>query len=62
MKSVITEDFRRRFAELPVAIQQQARAAYRIFRVNPGYPGLRFHTVTVKRSGKTFHSVSIGIH
>lgn len=30
--------------------------------MNPHYPGLRYHKVTVKRSGKTLHSVSIGIH
>jgi hypothetical protein len=38
------------------------RAAYHIFKVNPAYPGLRFHKVTVKRSGKELWSVSIGIH
>jgi hypothetical protein len=47
---------------IPSAIQQQARAAYRVFETNPQYPGLRFHTVTVKRTKKTLYSVSIGIH
>lgn len=62
MKSTITEDFRVRFAELPEAIQKQARAAYRIFRDNPSYPGLRFHKVTVSRTRRVLYSVSIGIH
>lgn len=62
MKSTITEDFRDRFAHLPKTIQEQAREAYRTFKVNPSYPGLRFHKVTVKRTGRELSSVSIGIH
>lgn len=62
MRSVVTQDFRERLAQLPAAIQQQACAAYRVFKVNPTHPGLRFHKVTVKRSGRTLWSVSIGIH
>lgn len=62
MKSVVTEDFRERLAQLPPAIQRQARAAYRVFKVNPNHPGLRFHKVMVKRGGKALWSVSIGIH
>lgn len=62
MKSIITKDFRDRFDLLPLAIQRQARAAYRVFKANPSHPGLRFHRVTIKGSNKTLHSVSIGIH
>ena len=62
MKSVVTDDFQARFAQLPVNIQQQARDAYKIFKVTPSYPGLRYHQVTSKKSGKVLQSVSIGIH
>jgi len=62
MRSAVTEDFRTLLYALPPTIQQQARDAYRIFKVNPAYPGLRYHRVTVKKSGKELHSVSIGIH
>lgn len=62
MKSKITEDFRTLFAGLPTAIQKQARAAYQLFKENPSHPGLRFHKVTVGKSGRELYSVSIGIH
>jgi len=52
MKSVVTDDFLARFGKLPQAIQQQARDAYRVFKTNPSYPGLRYHQVTIKKSKK----------
>ncbi len=33
------------FASLPMSIQRQARAAYRLFRENPSHPGLHFKKV-----------------
>lgn len=50
------------FRDLPRDIQLQARDAYRTFQANPGYPGLRYHMVNVKKGGRALHSVSIGIH
>ena len=45
MKSQTTERFRSAFADLPAAIQHQAREAYHLFQANPGHPGLRFRQV-----------------
>ena len=45
MKSRTTGEFRRRFANLPPQVQQQARTAYRQFQQDPSYPGLRFKKV-----------------
>jgi hypothetical protein len=42
MISRTSADFRRDFALLPPAVQKQARFAYRMFRVNPQHPSLRF--------------------
>jgi hypothetical protein len=33
------------FAELPEPVQEQTRKAYRQFKQNPNYPGLRFEKV-----------------
>lgn len=45
MNSRTTERFRQLFAALPANVQRQAREAYRLFRQNPGHPGLRFKQV-----------------
>ena len=45
MKSRTTEKFRQAFAKLPAQVQEQARAAYRQFKKNPGHPSLRFKKV-----------------
>lgn len=45
MTSHTTERFRRAFAELPEAIRQQAREAYRRFQRDPFHPSLRFKKV-----------------
>ena len=45
MKSHVTRRFRDLFAELPDHVQRQARQAYRLFRDNPGHPGLHFKQV-----------------
>jgi plasmid maintenance system killer protein len=42
MISHTTADFRRDFAILPVSIQKQARAAYRLFVNAPKHPSLKF--------------------
>jgi hypothetical protein len=56
----VTATFRKRFGELPAAIQVQARADYRVLQRDPTHPGLRFHQVS--RGKDTLYSVSIGIH
>lgn len=45
MNSRITHSFRKAFEALPPDIQQRARAAYKLWRVNPSLPGLRFKRV-----------------
>jgi len=46
------------FADLPVEAQQEAKRAYRIFRANPGHPGLHFK----KLEGEDdIYSVRIGL-
>jgi hypothetical protein len=60
VKSTITKDFVKKFRSLPEAIQDQARADYRIFKQDPNNPGLRFHQI--KKGKRILYSVSIGIH
>ncbi|MEO1353642.1 MAG: hypothetical protein AAFW84_33635 [Cyanobacteria bacterium J06635_15] len=45
MKSRTTAKFRKAFANLPDAVQKQARQAYRQFQQNPAHPSLRFKQV-----------------
>ena len=45
MNSRTTRRFRELFAALPVQVQSQARAAYRLFRTDPSHPGLRLKQV-----------------
>lgn len=42
MISRISADFRRQFARLPQAVQNQARTAFRLFKADSRHPGLRF--------------------
>jgi hypothetical protein len=45
MNSRTTGRFRELFASLPARVQEQAIAAYRLFRQNPAHPDLRFKQV-----------------
>ncbi len=45
MNSRTTRRFRELLAALPAHVRQQAREAYRLFRLNPAHPGLRFKQV-----------------
>jgi hypothetical protein len=45
VKSRTTARFRKAFAVLPEAVQQQTRKAYRQFKQDPGHPSLRFKKV-----------------
>jgi hypothetical protein len=45
MTSRTTRRFRELCAALPARVRRQAREAYRLFRDNPGHPGLHFKQV-----------------
>jgi hypothetical protein len=45
VKSRTTIQFRKLFADLPEAVQEQTRVAYRQFKEDPSYPSLRFKKV-----------------
>ena len=42
MISHLNPRFRKEFARLPDRIRRQARRAYRLFKTDPGHPGLEF--------------------
>jgi len=52
-----TERFRKIFQQLPEHIQQQARAAYRLFRQDPAHPSLRFKPI---HSSEPVYSARVG--
>src|SRR5262245_46217576 len=45
MNSTTTARFRELLTALPAHVQKQARESYRLFRLNPSHPGLRFKQV-----------------
>ena len=57
MKSYTNPTFRKLFAALPAEVREQARAAYRLFKVNPRHPGLNFKRIHGKES---FASARVG--
>jgi hypothetical protein len=57
MISHITASFRSMFQQLPPEVQQQARAAYTLFRQNPWHPSLRWKHVHPTRP---IYSVRVG--
>lgn len=57
MRSRTTERFRKALRELPEDVQDQARAAYDLFRDNPRHPGLRFKPI---HPSQPIYSVRIG--
>jgi hypothetical protein len=58
MISHTTERFRKSFYSLPQQVQQQAKEAYKQFKVDPFYPSLRFKRI---HSTKPIYSVRINI-
>ena len=58
MKSRLTRQFRRAFADLPDDVKERARDAYRLFRDNPDHPSLRFKRV---HPTDPIYSVRIGL-
>ena len=59
MKSRLTKGFRKRFDRLPADIQNQANAAYRLWKVDPYYPSLHFKRIDPE---EPIYSVRIGLH
>lgn len=59
MRSHTTERFREAFARLPIDVQGQDRAAYRLFRQNPHHPSLHFRQVHPTRP---IYSARVGRH
>ncbi|HEX6777440.1 MAG TPA: hypothetical protein VF099_04515 [Ktedonobacterales bacterium] len=55
-----TKQFRKLFDALPEDAQRQARAAYQLFKQNPGHPGLAFKPVPT--AGSNAWSAMIGEH
>jgi hypothetical protein len=52
-----TERFRKTFQQLPEHVQQQARAAYRLFREDPAHPSPRFKPI---HSSEPVYSARVG--
>ncbi len=59
MRSRTTAGFRKALANLPAAVQEQARDAYRKFRTNPWHPSLRFKQV---HATLPIYSARVGLH
>ena len=59
MKSRLTRGFRKRFDRLPTDIQEQAKAAYRLWKVDPYYPSLQFKRIDPE---EPIYPVRIGLH
>ena len=57
MNSIVTDDFMVCFAALPAEIREHARRSYRLWRVNPSHPGLRFKPI---RGQTNLYSVRVG--
>jgi hypothetical protein len=61
VRSVRTKQFCKQFDALPVAVQHEARAAYKEFVKDPWHPSLHLESVQGKR-GRTYYSVRVGLH
>lgn len=62
MNSHTTRSFREAFAALPPDVRQRTREAYRLWRDNPGLPGLRFKRVGDEvsvRIGRDYRALGI---
>ena len=59
MKSVATKRFRDCFDALPLPVQRQAEAAYRLWRGDPWHRSLEFKRLHTRRP---IYSVRIGLH
>lgn len=59
MNSHITRNFRRLFDALPLAIQNDAKAAYRLWKRDPYHNSLQFKEI---KGQNGVYSVRIGLH
>jgi mRNA-degrading endonuclease RelE of RelBE toxin-antitoxin system len=59
MKSSVTKEFRKRLAQLPQAIQQQASKTYGIRCSDPFHSGLQFKKVSLRQP---IYSVRVGLN
>ena len=65
MKSHTSPSFRKLLAALPLDVRDQARAAYRLFTLNPRHPGLNFKRVHASdrlvavRVGRGYRAVGV---
>lgn len=57
IKVIITEEFERRYAELPKSVQKKAERQERIFRANPFHPSL--HTEKLEPRSKQLWSFRV---
>jgi hypothetical protein len=58
VNSELTEDFRACFGALPERVRKQARKSYRLWKANPGHPGVEFKRVEIR---SPVYSVRVGI-
>ncbi|MEY2976353.1 MAG: hypothetical protein ACO31I_15765 [Prochlorotrichaceae cyanobacterium] len=58
MKSELTEDFVKSFAQLPARVKQTARKNYRLWKQNPSHPSLEFKKLNTK---EPLYSVRAGM-
>lgn len=65
MKSQTSQSFRKLLGALPSEVRHQARAAYRLFILNPHHPGLNFKRVHTSdrlvsvRVGRGYRAVGV---
>ena len=55
-----TKRFQKLLDDLPAEVQQQAKAAYKLFQENPHHPSLSFSPVPT--AGKDAWSANVGAH
>lgn len=53
----MTEEFERRFSQLPLAVQKKAEKQEKLFRQNPFYPSL--HTEKLEPKNKEIWSIRV---
>jgi hypothetical protein len=58
VKSRRTRDFHKLFVRLPRDVQEKAKNTYRLFKVNPYYPGIHFECIDRQEA---IYSVRIGL-
>jgi hypothetical protein len=58
MKSELTDEFIKCFADLPERVQKTARKNYKLWKQNPSHPSLEFKKLNIKQAT---YSVRAGI-